>query len=324
MVTGVRTQVACFGEALWDMMELPGRSPTAVRYERVLGGAPANVATGLSRLGVRASLIAGLGRDSFGEALAAHLERDGVDVRHLVWMDRRTGVTFVSRDARGQPSFLFYRHETADVSLTEAHISKDMARVRWGLLGSSTMMTSDLRAATMQFVTHVESNKANLFFDLNVRAHLWRSKEKMRDAVSELATRAAVIKASSDDLAALGSEAKALAFLRTRAPRAIVIVTRGAQSMTAIGPFGEVTMSAKRSRCVDATGAGDAFIAGTLAVLIAQRACPGTLVWSDPRLWSRVLDVGRRMGQKAVSRAGAVTGLVRLDSIRNFASTPLS
>ncbi len=320
----MQTQVACFGEALWDIVELPGGAPSAVRYERVLGGAPANVATGLSRLGVRASLIAGLGRDSFGEALASHLRNDGVDASQLVWMARRTGVTFVSRDAKGQPSFLFYRHETADVSLTAAHITKEMARAQWALLGSSTMMTPDLRAATIQFVTHAVASKANIFFDLNVRAHLWKSAAKMRTAVAELAPHAAVIKASSDDLAALGNEVKALAFLRKSAPSAVVIVTRGEGDMTAVGPFDDVSLPAMRARCVDATGAGDAFIAGTLAVLVAHRAKPGARVWCDPRLWLRALDVGRRMGQKAVGRVGAVTGLVKLDSIRNLASMQLS
>jgi fructokinase len=319
----VAAQVACFGEALWDIFELPGGNVSCTRYQRVLGGAPANVAVGLARLGVRASLVAGVGRDAFGEALRDHLRDDGVDVHRLVWLKRRTGVTFVSRDEKGQPSFLFYRHETADVSLTAGDIAPVAAKARWVHLGSSTMMSAALRAATRQFVTNAVSNRAAVFFDLNLRPHLWASQKDMRRAVTELASRAAVIKASADDLAALGREGEALTLLRRCAPEATILVTRGEGAAVATGVFGEVSLGARRTRCVDATGAGDAFIAGTLAVLVKHRAVPGARAWGSPPLWHRALDVGHRMGQKAVSRIGAVTGLVRLEAIRNRVNEPL-
>ncbi len=316
-------QVACFGEALWDIFELPGGDASLTRYQRVLGGAPANVAVGLARLGVRASLIAGVGRDAFGEALAEHLREDGVDVRSLVWMKRRTGVTFVSRDEQGQPSFLFYRHETADVSLSAADIVPAMAAARWALLGSSTMMTPDLRAATREFITHAVAKRAAIFFDLNLRPHLWATRKDMVAAVEALAPHASVIKASADDLAALGTEGKALTLLRKCAPEATIIVTRGEGTAAAMGAFGEVALAARRAPCVDATGAGDAFIAGTLAVLVKHNARPKVRVWDSRALWERALDVGHRMGQKAVSRVGAVTGLVRLEAIRNRVNAQL-
>ncbi|MDP9148984.1 MAG: PfkB family carbohydrate kinase, partial [Myxococcota bacterium] len=56
--------VICFGEILWDIFELGrrGTEPLAQRFRRELGGAPANVATGLARLGVRAAVVGGVGR----------------------------------------------------------------------------------------------------------------------------------------------------------------------------------------------------------------------------------------------------------------------
>ena len=66
-----RVDVACFGEILWDIFEAEPRAeePIAWGFRRELGGAPANVATGLARLGVKASVIGGVGRDRFGDAL---------------------------------------------------------------------------------------------------------------------------------------------------------------------------------------------------------------------------------------------------------------
>jgi fructokinase len=77
--------VVCFGEILWDVLETSarGREPIARTFRRELGGAPANVATGLARLGVRSALVGGVGRDRLGDALLGHLRADRVDVRFV-------------------------------------------------------------------------------------------------------------------------------------------------------------------------------------------------------------------------------------------------
>src|SRR5579863_5063302 len=119
-----RLDVACFGEILWDIFETEsrGRAPIARTFRRELGGAPANVATGLARLGAKAAVVGGVGRDSFGQALVAHLAKDGVEVRFVVTLENRTGLTFVTRDAAGEPRFLFYRHDSADLSVRAKHV----------------------------------------------------------------------------------------------------------------------------------------------------------------------------------------------------------
>ena len=117
------------------------------------------------------------------------------------------------------------------------------------------------------------------------------------------------------DLEALAGR-HGLAWLREHAPRATWLVTRGPDSASAIGAHGEVTVPAPRGRCVDATGAGDAFVAGTLAVLLAAKAEPGTPRWKDPTLWRQALSVGHELAGKAISRPGSVRGLVGLASTR--------
>ena len=66
---------------------------------------------------------------------------------------------------------------------------------------------------------------------------------------------------------------------------------------------------------MDATGAGDAFLAGVLAVLSAAEAQPGRNVWRDPELFQEALGVGHRLGAKAVSRVGAVRGITGLKAL---------
>lgn len=306
-----RYEVVCFGEILWDIFEAGRRSggePIARLFRRELGGAPANVAVGLARLGVKSAVLGGIGQDAFGEALAIELEREGVSPELLVRLPERTGLAFVRRDERGEPAFLFYRHETADMSVRAAHLRPAMLSAQWALIGTSTLVVPELARATTRFVQLAKQQRAALLVDLNVRAHLWKSRTAMRAAIAELVGHASLVKGSGPDLAALGG----LRFLERHAPEATWLLTDAEGTARAIGAHGEVAMPAAKAHCVDATGAGDAFIAGALAVLLAARARPGRRAWRDPQLFAEALRVGHMLGAKAVSRPGAVSGLVHL------------
>jgi fructokinase len=314
----MRLDVVCFGEILWDFFETRSRGaePIAREFRRELGGAPANVATGLARLGMRAAVVGGVGRDRFGEALVAHLRNDGVDVRFVARLPNRTGLTFVTRDARGEPKFIFFRHESADVSIRAAHVTPAMGRARWALVGTSTLMTPELQKATFRFLQAVQLARGHLMVDLNVRAHLWPNPRAMRRAIEDLSSRADLIKASDADLRAVSGNAS-VRWLERHAPRASWLITRGRGTASAIGQHGEVHARALRARCVDATGAGDAFIAGSLATLVRAGATPGTSAWRDAAVWRAALQAGHVMGSKAVSKLGAVAGLQALARARS-------
>ena len=100
--------VISLGEALVDF--LPNRRGKRVRevtnWTPCLGGAPANVAVGLSRLGAKSGLVGVTGDDEFGHFLKQGLEREGVDVRHLRQTEEgKTGLGFVSLTHSGERSF---------------------------------------------------------------------------------------------------------------------------------------------------------------------------------------------------------------------------
>jgi fructokinase len=296
--------VIAFGEVLWDVFEVSPRTPGT--YKRALGGAPANLAVGLARLGLHVGIIGAVGKDAFGDALTHALAREGVDTRRLVHLPDRTGLAFVHRTARGEPRFLFYRQDTADTALRAHHVRG--VRARFAVCGTSTLAEAPLRRATFRFVRLARRSGATLAVDLNVRAHLWSSTQAMRRNVAELIAKASLIKASTADLSVLGGER----FVRRHAPTATVLVTAGPGAARAFGAHGTASVRARRARCIDATGAGDAFFAGALAVLVRRSAVPGSSAWSDPAVFSDALAVGHMLGAKVVSSIGAVTGLTSL------------
>jgi fructokinase len=310
--------VVCFGEILWDFFEARGRGPGSLarEFRRELGGAQANVATALARLGVRVAVVGGVGGDPFGQALVEHLARDGVDIRHVVAFPARTGLTFVVRDGRGPPRFVPYRVDSADGGIRREHITPAMGRARWVLVGTGALVKRELAQATERLLDVAARGGARVVVDLNVRPHQWRDRSTMARAARKLVARAALVKASDADLDALDGGAAPLRWLERHASHASWLVTRGPGVASAIGQHGEVELAAHRARCVDPTGAGDAFLGGSLATLLAAGAVPGSAVWREPGVWLAALRAGHILGRKAVSRRGAVAGLVHLGRAR--------
>ena len=302
--------VACFGELLWDFFE--GEKGA---YTRHLGGASANIAVALARLGIHSAASGGVGDDKLGDALKKELEESGADVSHVVKVKgAKTGITFVTRDASGEPSFVPYRSGTADLTLPEEKIAPAMAKAKLVVVGSTALLPS-ARAATEKLLASVEKAKAGLVIDLNVRPHLWASSDALRDACRELVAKAVLVKGSERDLGAIAGK-RGMSWLEEHAKQATWILTRGENGAAAVGSHGQATAPTKRVRCIDATGAGDAFLGGVLAVLVRSAGNASGKEWKDPKVWTRAMETGHQVAAKVVAQVGATTGLANVDDIR--------
>src|SRR4051812_48532486 len=109
-------EIICLGEALIDFVaDVAGlRLAECPRFPKAAGGAPANVAAGVARLGGSAGFVGRVGDEPFGRFLQQTLADCGVDTSAMVF-DRgaRTGLAFVSLLADGERDFVFYRHPSA-------------------------------------------------------------------------------------------------------------------------------------------------------------------------------------------------------------------
>lgn len=293
-VEGVKgaLDVVCVGEALWDLYELDAK-----RLRRFVGGGSANVAVNLARHGVRAAVVAAVGEDRFGDLLAETLEAEGVSTRFVVRLPERTALCFVARSADGQPRYLNYRRGTADLGLRRGHVVPAMARARWLVFGSTAFLASGIAGASRALLDHAERHRAQVALDVNARPMLWSSRAAALRALGPALERAALVKASAFDLEALGLAEGAL--LRRVRPDAAVIVTRGAGKATCWtrGAEGVVEVAARPTgrAPIDASGAGDAFLAGVLATRLGGGN------------WTRALVVGHRLGARVVQSLGAVS-----------------
>lgn len=308
--------VACFGELLWDLYEAESKDkePIARTFKREIGGATANVAVTLARLGINTAVVGGIGDDKLGEALAAQLEGEGVDTKHALKVKAPTGIAFITNTATGEPSYIPYRNGSAELRVESSDIEPTMANAGYVVVSSTSMMPS-MRAATEAFLAAAKKANAVIVADLNVRAHLWSDADEMQKGVKDLCAAAALIKASERDLNQLAGK-RGLSWLDENAKHATWILTRGENGAACVGPFGQVNAPTKRVRALDKSGAGDAFVGGCIAVLVKAEARPDNDAWKDGKVWTRAMEIGHILGAKSVASVGATVGLVRLDDLK--------
>lgn len=308
--------IVSFGEALIDLFGHP-RGATVDEAEYFVphtGGALANAALTCGRLGVETRFIGAVGRDAHGDRVLRELGAAGVDTRCIARVAERTAVTFVRVRDDGARSFLFYRTKTADHAMSpellDAMSAHPLDGATWLLTGTSALVAEPIASAYRALVRAAKDRGVARVVDLNVRPHLWSDHGAMRAAVRDIVAGAAVVKASEEDLAALGLDAT-LDALATLAPDALPLLTlaeRGATFRLAGGVFERPAVALDAAAVVDSTGAGDAFIAGFLSLLDARGATVDTLR-GDLALVRDAVDVGCALGAMAVTRMGATAGV---------------
>jgi fructokinase len=307
--------VLCFGEALVDFFpERPGVALAECDvFHRQLGGAPANVAVGLARLGARVGLMTLVGPDAFGTFVRDRLVAEGIDVGGVgVHRTAKTGVTFVSVGAHGERSFLFFRHPSADQMIAEHDVDEAIiGRARVVHVGSSTMAREPSRAATLRALAAAKRAGCLVSTDPNWRAHLWESPAEAGPMLQSLVAQCDIVKISDDELAPLTGvtdpEAGAKK-LRALGPP-LVVVTLGARGCYVEHAAGHAWLPGERVEVVDTTGAGDGFVAGllaTLAPLFAAGKRPADLSLDEIRA---ACSNGNKIGAAVVTQLGATTGL---------------
>jgi fructokinase len=307
--------VLSFGEALVDFF--PARTGLPLQecdvFHRHLGGAPANVAVGLARLGMSVGLMTLVGPDAFGSFVRDRLTAEGVDIGGIgVHRTAKTGVTFVSVGARGERSFLFFRHPSADQMIAPHDVDEAIiGRARVLHVGSSTLAREPSRAATLRAIEVAKRRGCLISTDPNWRPHLWENPAEAGPLLKQLVAQCDIVKVSDDELAPLtgitDAEAGAAQLRALGCP--LVVVTLGARGCYVESVAGSDYLPGERVDVVDTTGAGDGFVAGllsTLVPLLRGGRRPAELTMAEVR---RACRAGNQIGAAVVTQLGATTGL---------------
>jgi fructokinase len=293
------------GEALVDLVPGPGTSEPGGPMLPRWGGGPYNVAVALGRLGTPVRFLSRMSTDPFGSAMLDRLPGCGVDTDLVQRGAEPSALAVVGLEPSGSARYTFYTRGTADRLIADpGPLPADTVAVALGTLS----MVLEPGASVYQAVLEREATAGRLIsLDPNIRPDLIEDPDGYRARFRRWLPSVGLLKVSDEDAAWLelgdGSD-HSKEWLASGV--GAIVVTRGADGMTAITAAGTVTVPGVPTVVVDTIGAGDTAHAALLARLYARGVLSRDgLANLDRDGWRDVLGFAAVAASITCSRAGA-------------------
>jgi fructokinase len=297
------------GEALVDLLE--AQQDGELIYRQAIGGAPLNVAVGVTRLGGDARYVGALSTDVLGDRIAAFLRRTGVGLGAAKRVTVPTTLAVTTFEG-AEPTFSFYGEPPSYALLAPADLEPGLAGGAGVLYaGSICLLREPFRAAARAAWAAEGPLRV---FDPNVRPTLLPdagSVAALRELVEEFFATADLVKLSSADAEVLYDRATptVTADLILKLGAAAVVVTCGSQGAYVATADGGTMLAAPSVDAVDATGAGDS----VMAALISRLLTGGRP--ADTEGWQRNVRFALAVAGLVCERRGGATAMPTMDEL---------
>lgn len=302
-------KVICPGEALIDFVSMDiGKTLKATDgFIKKAGGAPANVAAAISKLGAEAYFCGTVGDDAFGGFLEDTLNNNNINTELLFKIKNNTTFAFVSLMENGERDFEFARD--ADECLTFDMISDRLEEFDLYHFGSATaFMGGNLKDTYFKLKEYAKSNNKIISFDANYRESLFgNNKEEFIKCCKEFIVDSNIVKLSEE-------EAKLISGIEDIKEASQYIVNLGCENlMVTLGKEGtllsnrekQILIKTKEVKMKDATGAGDAFIGAVIAQILNE---PGNSM-------EKIVEMANLVGGITTTKLGALESIPTWDEV---------
>lgn len=311
--------VVCLGEALIDFVSLGDGESGLPVFEQNPGGAPANVARNLARLGTPAAFVGAVGADPFGSFLRKVMVADGVDAAAMVTVaGAPTTLAFVHLAPDGERSFSFVRSPGADTKLCAGDVPHSLIAKAAALhVGSLSFTHEESSQAAWHALDVAAYANVTISCDVNLRPLLWDDLARARDAIKTLLARCQFAKLSLEELNFVLNDALDIGPL-SRARRLVALFPNVGLLALTMGAEGSLVLAREESGLlqiievpgvivdvVDTTGAGDTYCAAMLHRIVAAGGLR-QLIAGDNALAEAARFAGA-LAATSVTKRGAVT-----------------
>lgn len=306
------------GELLVDFVPTQnGEKLKDVRqFAKMTGGAPANVAATIAKLGGNSLMISKVGNDPFGDFLIETLDSVGVNTTHILKTDdAKTALAFVSLTKAGDRDFSFYRNPSADMLLKPSEIHPDWFESHDIFhFGSVDLIDAPVREAHLQALRYANERQCVISFDPNLRFSLWPDKKRYFQTLQEFLPAAHLVKLSDDEWEFVTGKTRledALDFLFGMNVK-ILLLTKGKNGATIYSKKSCISHEGFRVPVADTTGAGDSFMGAILYQILKK----GLTLPSLERLMDpEVLRFANKVSSLVVQKSGAIAALPTLNEV---------
>lgn len=294
------------GDAVVDL--IPDTDST---YLKCPGGAPANVAVAISRLGGNSAFFGRVGQDPLGRFMKATLTQEQVNTDYMLLDEaQRTSTVIVDLDDSGERSFTFMVKPSADQFLIPADIP-EFAQGEWLHVCSIALANEPSRSSTLKAMQDIKAAGGFVSFDPNLREEVWANPEELKPVVRQAIELADVVKFSDDELLFLTDTDSLEAGLEAikAFDNTLVLITQGAKGALVVFEGEQELIAGQAVKPIDTTGAGDAFVGGLLARLAQQNE------WANKEAIHSAVNWANGCGALATTQKGAMTALPTQDAL---------
>lgn len=311
--------VLCLGELLIDFTPSNLSTKDRCLFERNPGGAPANVAVQLSRLGTSSGFIGKVGNDGFGTFLKSTLDQNNVSTEGLV-LDNNvlTTLAFVHLDELGDRSFSFYRNPGSDTQLELNEVRFDLVEKCKVLhFGSLSFTDEPSKSTTLEVLDYAKRQGKVISYDPNWRQHLWSSEDEGIAGMKLGLKYCDIIKVSEEELELVTHCSSIESGIKTLIDGGIriVLVTQGPE-----GCYVGIDKAIRHVRpysvqAIDTTGSGDSYLGAFLHKFLMSNKGLKDVRVDDVVEWA---DYANASGALCASRSGSIPSLPTPDEIRDY------
>lgn len=258
-------RLVIFGEALTDFIR-----DDENHWRSLAGGSCWNVARVGARLGIPTGFGGTVSHDVFGQELVRKSVEAGLDMRFTTQVERPPLLAMVV--SKQPPQYFFIGENSADLAFDPAQLPSGwLDAVEIVHFGSLGLVREPLASRLIETAQAVRAAGKRISFDPNFRAPM--ADPAYRGTLRKMAGLADYIKVSDEDLAGLFpelGEAAAIERIRTWAPNAALLVTRGTTGMELLDGDRRLFQPAFRVKVADTVGCGDACVGSWMASLLMR------------------------------------------------------
>lgn len=247
-------------------------------FQAALGGSAANIAVAIARQGGRCSLLTAVSDDAVGRYTVKALAGYGVDTGYMrtVGGEVRNSLAVVETRAENCQSVI-YRNGAADFEVLKA----DAAAVNYStfaavIVTGTALAREPSRSATLKVLELARAAGLVTIIDIDYRPYSWDSKEEAQRVCSQAAEQCEIIVGNDDEFAVLASGGKSLQHAETLAsvPGRIVVHKMGEKGCVTFASGERFDTPIFQVKALKPTGAGDGFMGGFIAGLVAGSTVP--------------------------------------------------
>lgn len=269
------------GEILADMIGQKVNGVTT--FKAFCGGAPFNLAVNAKQSGAKVGFVGRVGNDVIGrfvlcEAQKAHLDRLDIQID----AECNTTIAFVTL-TDGERDFAFNRHDTADFNIDFDDIDfESYENLEIVHLGSLMLSEQKGRELAEKIANKASELGAKLSFDMNFRKDIYKDFEDAKRAYAPFVERADIIKFSDDELADYTgiSDMDEAAKSVLKKDKLLLVTLGKSGSAYYYNHLKGIVPSISGVKCVDTTGAGDAFFGAFLTNIEGKEMTEENIVYA--------------------------------------------